>query len=281
MIAFRLPVPSFLVNLQTKMQQYTDALGITISLAHPPQRIISLVPSQTELLHYLGLESEVAGITKFCVHPKEWHQSKTRVGGTKQLHIDIIRELQPDLVIANKEENILGHIEEIRTFCPVYTTDVSSLDDALQMIRAVGALVQKECAAAILANSIQGRFSGLAVNPPKRAAYLIWKNPYMAAGCGTFIDDMMRQCGFLNVFASQERYPEITLDTLCEKDCDWVLLSSEPYPFGEKDLMQLGTFVSGSVTLVDGEMFSWYGSRLLEAAPYFRQLMTDLQHSRS
>lgn len=256
------------------MPQFTDALGITISLPAPPQRIISLVPSQTELLHYLGLENEVVGITKFCVHPKEWHQSKTRVGGTKQLHLDIIKELQPDLVIANKEENVREQIGEISQFCPVYTTDVSSLQDALQMIRAIGALVQREPAAMILANSIAGKFRSLPVQEPfLRAAYLIWKNPYMAAGGGTFIDDMMRCCGLVNVFGDQKRYPAISLEQLPEMDGALVLLSSEPYPFSEKDIAEVMAFVPrGLVMLVDGEMFSWYGSRLLKAATYFKRL---------
>src|SRR5688572_22124090 len=160
------------------MPQFTDALGITISLASPPQRIVSLVPSQTELLHYLGLENEVVGITKFCVHPKEWHQAKTRVGGTKQLHIGIIKELRPDLVIANKEENTKSQVEEISAFCPVYTTDVATLEDALKMIGSIGSMVKKEQEALILANCIAGRFYSIPVQGPAlRAAYLIWKDP--------------------------------------------------------------------------------------------------------
>jgi ABC-type Fe3+-hydroxamate transport system substrate-binding protein len=262
------------------MPPFTDALGISFSLPARPQRIVSLVPSQTELLHYLGLETEVVGITKFCVHPKAWHQSKIRVGGTKQLHLDIIRELRPDLVIANKEENIREHIEEIRRFCPVFTTDVSSLHDALQMIRTIGALVQKEPAAMILAERIADKFGHLPVQQPLlRAAYLIWKNPYMVAGGGTFIDDMMRCCGLLNIFSDQKRYPEIDPEQLREQSCEVVLLSSEPYPFREKDIAEILPFVrGGSVKRVDGEMFSWYGSRLLKATAYFRQLMIALHH---
>ena len=230
------------------------------------------------MLHDQGYE--VVGITKFCVHPEEWHQGKTRVGGTKNLHLDRIRDLRPDLVIANKEENMREHIEEIRSFCPVYTTDVSSLSDALQMIRAIGALVEKEPAATILADRIAARFHRLPVLQTLRAAYLIWKDPYMVAGGGTFIDDIMRHCGFLNVFAHQDRYPQIVLEQLYETDCQLVMLSSEPYPFGEKDLLHVGTLVAETVTLVNGEMFSWYGSRLLEAADYLEQLIRFVRFRR-
>src|ERR1700741_3198050 len=108
---------------------FIDQTGRKISIPQIPQRIISLVPSQTELLFDLGLDKEVVGITKFCVHPPEWFQTKTRVGGTKQLKIDLIKQLQPDLIIANKEENVKEQIEELEKHFPVWISDVNNLED--------------------------------------------------------------------------------------------------------------------------------------------------------
>lgn len=259
------------------MPQFTDGLGITLSLDLPPQRIISLVPSQTELLHYFGLDQQVVGITKFCVHPKDWHKKKTRIGGTKNVHLDVIRNLQPDLVIANKEENVKEQVEEIRSFCPVYTTHVGCLHDALEMIFAIGRMVNKERAATVLNNCISGRFSRISHNGPLlRVAYLIWKDPYIAAGGDTFIHDMMLHCRLVNVFSGEKRYPQIQPAQLKERGCDIVLLSSEPFPFKERDLHDFTAHTGIPAMLVDGEMFSWYGSRLLQAGRYFSKLMKEL-----
>src|SRR5438045_6010203 len=115
----------------------------TKNFQHPTKKIISLIPSQTELLSYLGLEKEVIGITKFCVHPKEWFTIKTRVGGTKNLNIDLIKNLQPDLIIANKEENVKEQIEELAIDFNIWVTDVNTLKDALGMIKDVGELTNK------------------------------------------------------------------------------------------------------------------------------------------
>ena len=260
------------------MRQYTDALGITLSLDSALKRIISLVPSQTELLHYLGLEQEVVGITKFCVHPGAWHRNKPRVGGTKQLHIEKIKGLQPDLVIANKEENTREQIEAIRNFCPVYTTAVGSFQDALQMIDGIGGIMQKEREARILIASITSSFDQQQIRTPGlRAAYLIWKDPYMTVGGDTFIHDMMLRCGLMNVFENEKRYPVTDMGDLQERNCDVVLLSSEPYPFKTTDREDLiRQLPDSTAVLVDGEMFSWYGNRMLEAASYFSQLQEIL-----
>ena len=114
------------------MSIFTDQTGRKITLDKPPHRIISLVPSQTELLYDLGLHNEVIGITKFCVHPQEWFQHKTRVGGTRQINIDIIHELRPDLIIANKEENVKEQVEELAGYYPVWISDVKHLEAAYE-----------------------------------------------------------------------------------------------------------------------------------------------------
>jgi len=286
------------------MPVFTDQLHRSISLPHPPRRIISLVPSQTQLLHALGLEEEVVGITKFCIHPAAWHRAKTRVGGTKDIHPGIIRSLQPDLIIANKEENQQQQIEQLFPHYPVWVSDIATLDDALEMIKAVGALTGRTQQAISLAGRIQSAFQTL--TPPAttlRTAYFIWRferpafrsrrinvnasvrhipekstralTSYMVAGGGTFIQHMLERCGFVNIFRDRPRYPVIQLEELAQKDCELVLLSSEPYPFREKHIAEIRTVLpSAAIRLVDGEMFSWYGSRLLESPAYFHQLIS-------
>ena len=240
-----------------------------------PQKIISLVPSQTELLHYLGLEKEVIAITKFCVHPAEWFATKTKIGGTKNIHIDLIKKLQPDLIIANKEENVKDQVVELAKEFNVWVTDVNSLEDALAMIKDIAELTYKPTEAEILITRIKTNFSKLDIHhEPVPAAYLIWQKPYMTVGGNTFISDMMRQCGLQNIFDERKRYPEINLEQLHIANCNLVLLSSEPYPFKQKHADEMQKYLPGKkIILVDGEMFSWYGSRLLHVPEYFKNLL--------
>lgn len=255
---------------------FTDQLGRKVDIPFPPKRIVSLVPSQTELLHYLGLEEEVAGITKFCIHPDQWFRHKTRIGGTKQLHIDKIKALQPDLIITNKEENEQLQVETLMQHFPVWTSDIHTLEEACAMIEQVGAITGKATAALQLSQTIQLRFAALPRNMhPADTAYFIWRDPWMVAGGDTFIHHMLERCGLRNIFAQQPRYPSIELDAI--KQVKLVLLSSEPYPFKEQHIAYIKTKApDAQVKLVDGEMFSWYGSRLLYAPDYFSQLLSSL-----
>lgn len=257
---------------------FTDQMQREVRLpAFPPRRIVSLVPSQTELLFNLGLGDAVVGITKFCVHPKIWFESKQRVGGTKTLNINKIKALEPDLIIGNKEENEQGQIETLAALFPIWMSDVSTLEEALDMIRQVGKLCEREAASEELAGKIQALFRH-PVAEKKRTAYLIWRKPYMAAGGGTFIDDMMAYAGFENVFGAIQRYPEISLNQLQEEAPEIILLSSEPYPFQEKYIREFQEICpEAKVMVVDGEMFSWYGSRLLLAADYLNELRSGLK----
>jgi ABC-type Fe3+-hydroxamate transport system substrate-binding protein len=243
-----------------------------------PQRIISLVPSQTELLSALGLENETIGITKFCIHPANWFNTKKRIGGTKNVHIDEIRKLQPDLVIANKEENVRDQIVELALDLPVWLTDVNNLEDSLKMILDTGILTGKKELAISLAGQIKTAFDGLPkIRPGVKTAYMIWRNPWMTTGGDTFIHDMLQQCGFDNIFAEKTRYPEISITDLQTGHCQLLLLSSEPYPFTQKHLDELKSLLPGTgIRLVDGEYFSWYGSRLLDAPAYFKKLIHEL-----
>jgi ABC-type Fe3+-hydroxamate transport system substrate-binding protein len=261
---------------------FTDQLNREITLEHAPKRIISLVPSQTELLADLGLGDEVIAITKFCIHPDEWFRSKERIGGTKMLHLDQIKSLQADLIIGNKEENERAQVEELMQTENVWMSDIKTLDEACDMIRRIGELTHKKEKAGEIASEIEKRFSDFLAlqknTPKKRVAYFIWKNPWMVAGGGTFIDHMLGLCGMENVFVKNEgRYPEVTLPELAAANPGIILLSSEPYPFREKHIELLReTCPKAKTLLVDGELFSWYGSRLLKSPGYFSELLSSL-----
>jgi len=259
------------------MPVYTDALGHLINIVDHPKRIVSLVPSQTELLYTLHLDSEVIGITKFCIHPPSWFRTKQRVGGTKKVHLDLVRSLKPDLVIANKEENVKEDIEQLREELPVFVTDVNNLEDAVSMIAQVGMITGRADQGEKLAAAIADAFARVqTITSLPRVAYLIWKEPYMTIGHDTFIHDMLLKAGFLNVFSDRTRYPVTTVEEMRELKPDLLLLSSEPYPFGHKHLAELQKETGCKALLVDGEMFSWYGSRLLHVPDYFHTLQKQL-----
>jgi len=259
------------------MAVFHDQLNRVVSLPAVPKRIISIVPSQTELLFHLGLDTEVIGVTKFCIHPEDKFKARTKVGGTKQLNIDQIRVLQPDLIIANKEENERSQVEELMNICPVWISDIYDLDSTLQMISSIGSLINRETEANALCSDIVSRFNNLVLPVTNlKVAYFIWRKPYMVAGSGTFIDSMLKKCGLTNVI-NKDRYPEITSQEIIATDPDLIFLSSEPYPFKQKHIDEFQTLLpNAKVILVDGEMFSWYGSRLLYAPDYFRTIMQAL-----
>lgn len=239
-----------------------------------PKRIISLVPSQTELLHDLGLEEEVIGITKFCVHPEKWFRSKTRIGGTKTVDIEKIKQLQPDLIIANKEENEKEQVEALQSIAPVWISDIHTLEDALQMIRIVGDITFRKEQATRIAATIANNFATLHPIQEQSALYLIWRKPWMTIGKDTFIHHMMSHIDLRNVYEDQGRYPEISEEDMKDRNPSLVLLSSEPYPFKEQHIAELQRILpEAKIMLVDGEMFSWYGSRLLYSTAYFKELV--------
>ena len=252
----------------------TDQLKRQVAAPFPPQRIISLVPSQTELLFDLGLADKIVGVTKFCTHPAEARTKAAVIGGTKNFDFEKIATLRPDLIIGNKEENYQSGIEQLTLKYPVWLSDVSSLTEALDMIRRVGFITGVKEKAEALAVEITASFSALA-SPQAitSAAYFIWRKPYMVAATGTFIDDLLRRAGFRNVFAQLNRYPVVTAELLAAAAPQRILLSSEPYPFGAKHLAEFQTICpAAKIEIVDGELFSWYGSRLLKSAAYFSQL---------
>lgn len=263
-------------------KSFTDQLGNEITINYPPKRIISIVPSQTELLFDLGLDDEVVGITKFCIHPIEKFASKTKVGGTKKLLIEKIGDLKPDLIIGNKEENTRSEVELLMQEFPVWMSDIYNLEDAVQTITQIGELVNREPEAAYLNHLINAGFRDLQTlavqkNSNQTVAYLIWKDPYMLVGRNTFINDILTKIGLINV-VKQSRYPELNLTQLQTLNPKLVFLSSEPYPFKQKHIDEIRSALpNAEVSLVDGEMFSWYGSRLVKAVNYLFHLQKELK----
>ena len=259
----------------------TDQLSREVTFNYPPKRIVSLVPSQTELLFDLGLDAEVVGLTKFCVHPIDKFARCVKVGGTKKLNIDLIKDLKPDLIIGNKEENSRHDIEELSVLFPVWMSDIYNLEDAKRTILQIGELVDRQPEASYLIHLISAGFSDLQTlalerGIDKKVAYLIWKKPYMAAGINTFINDMLALNGMTNVVKST-RYPEMDLNELLLLNPDLVFLSSEPYPFSDDHVQEIQALLPDTkVMLVDGEMFSWYGSRLVKAVQYFFEFQKQI-----
>ncbi len=261
----------------------TDQLGISHSFEVSPKRIVSIVPSQTELIFDLGLEEQIVGITKFCVHPYHFKSTKTIVGGTKKVNYDKIKALQPDIIIANKEENTKEIVEELSKICPVWVTDICTIEDNQQMISDFGKLFNKRTEAQKWIDKITYAYQDfqnfVKEKPTLKVAYFIWANPYMVAGNNTFINELLKINKFENIYENkEERYPEISIQKMrIQGDPDLVFLSSEPFPFKDEHAFELGRYTHHAKTIfVDGEMFSWYGSRLIKAFEYFKKLQLKI-----
>lgn len=252
---------------------FKDQLNRTFQFSTSPKRIISLVPSQTELLIDLGLKDRLVGITKFCVHPEKLRDDIAVVGGTKTVHYDKIEGLHPDLIICNKEENTLEMVQGLEKIAPVWVSDIATIEESLDMIERLGDLLDVTDKASELVAMITSEKNAferfMETRPLKKVAYLIWKKPYMAAGTDTFIHSLLGINRFENII-TELRYPEVTVEQLTSADL--VLLSTEPFPFKELDVSELKNRLHKEVRIVDGEYFSWYGSRLQNAFTYFRTL---------
>lgn len=259
------------------MRVFTDQVGRQVTLPDaPPQRIVSLVPSQTELLASLGLDEEVVGITKFCIHPNHWFKSKKRIGGTKDVKIEEVLALQPDLIIANKEENEQGVLEILGQFAPVWISDIRTLEHATGMIEQLGEMVGRPGEALGLSQQITQGFDEVKpVFAGLKVLYLIWHKPWMAAGSDTFIGSMVEKHlgATLCVAAQPGRYPALEDADFAHLHPDLVLLSSEPFPFRAKHEAMIKSLLPNvKVMRVEGDMFSWYGSRLLQVPAYLNAL---------
>ncbi|SHF19654.1 ABC-type Fe3+-hydroxamate transport system, substrate-binding protein [Fodinibius roseus] len=230
------------------------------------RRIISLVPSLTELLIDLELKDKLAGRTRFCVHPKEEVADIPIVGGTKNPRLDTISQADPDLIIANKEENRPTDIKTLMDDFEVEVTDIATIEDALITIHRLGQKLQVTEQAGELISDIQDRLTDRPGEPELRTAYMIWKDPWMSIGGDTYIHDVLEHWNLPNIYGSRSRYPKLDLNELQSYNPDLVLLSSEPYPFREKHLAQVQEVCPAArVLLVEGEWFSWYGSHMKHA----------------
>lgn len=252
--------------------------SVNVDLPVGSERIISTVPSQTELLFDLGLVERIVGVTNYCVHPKSETSPKQKIGGTKNLDLEKIISLKPHLIIANKEENEKEQIDKLSNFFPVWISDIKTLEDALEMIKSLGKITKTEVRADLIVDQIQEKF--LSISSPSHSCdvlYLIWRKPWMAAGRDTFINDMLSRCGLKNVCKPDSRYPILSNEDLLNLNPSVILLSSEPYPFKQRHIHELNELIpNANILMVDGEMFSWYGSRLLKSADYFNRLIGNI-----
>ena len=261
--------------------QVVDQMGYQMNVPDKLESIVSLVPSQTELLFDLGLQQSIKGVTKFCVHPIDKVKNMTKVGGTKNFNFKKIEALKPDLIIGNKEENYKDGIDQLKQYYPVWMSDIENVDDALKMIEQLGELTGKQPQSRKLQLGIKQAFSTLQKVDQITCAYLIWQNPYMSVGKNTFVDHILSRAGYKNVFSEYLRYPEISKEQLKQASPEVLFLSSEPYPFKQKHIMQFSSILPNTeVMLVDGELFSWYGSRLLKTAGYLNELASQITKMR-
>ncbi|PQJ72170.1 ABC transporter substrate-binding protein [Polaribacter butkevichii] len=258
--------------------QVQDQIGRILAFKKTPKRIISLVPSLTELLVDLGLEDSIVGITKFCIHPVNLKQTKTIVGGTKSIHPEKIKALQPDIILCNKEENSKEIVAICEQIAPTHVSDIFTIDDNLALIKQYGNLFSVESNALEMITKISLKLTDfkqfIKNKATKKVVYFIWKDPWMAAGNTTFINHLLELNKFDNIYQHKKRYPEVDLEEMkLNTQLDLVLLSSEPFPFKQEHLLEAEKNTSkAKAILVDGEMFSWTGSRLLKAFDYFKSL---------
>lgn len=239
-------------------------------------KVISLVPSITEALFDLGLtENEIIGRTKFCIHPKDKIKDVPVIGGTKNLNIEKIKALQPDLILANKEENIKEQVEALMEDFKVVVTNVETIEDNYYLLKTLGNIFQKEERAKAYNLKIYEVLNQTKISSKIKAAYLIWKNPYMTVGADTFIHRILTEIGIENSFKDKTRYPEVTIHDLA--DTDLIMLSSEPFPFKEKHIAELKEYYPDKkIIIVDGEAFSWYGTHIAKCGNYFKELVAEI-----
>ncbi len=243
-------------------------------------RIVSLVPSLTELVCELGLAQQLVGRTGFCVHPANVVRSVPKVGGTKTVNLGKVRALEPTHVILNVDENLKETADALAEFVPnLVVTHPLAPEDNPALYRQFGSTFGREHDAESLCVRFQRAYDAVAAGsyPERRVLYLIWKDPWMTVSRDTYISRTLRLFGLRTLpEAAGERYPR--LDDLNMDGVDLVLLSSEPYRFGEKHLAQITTLTGKPALVIDGEMTSWYGPRavagLVYLADFARRCMT-------
>jgi len=252
------------------MKKVIDHVNRTITYSFPPKRIISLAPAITNTMYSLNLEKEIVGRTRFCIHPQNKVEQAINIGGTKDIKLDRIKELKPDLVIAEKEENTKEIVEELEKHFPLFVFEIQTVEDAYVMMTDLGTIVNRQDEAARLVKQIKKSFINLPQLQGKKVAYVIWKRPYMVVGDNTYIQSLLEKMGFINPFKKfSGRYPEVTIEDLQKANIDYIFLATEPYPFRNKDIEITAKLLPGvQPMIIDGEMF-WYGVKMLDAGPYF------------
>lgn len=255
-----------------------DHLERTVEYSYPPKRIISLVPGITDTLYALQLENEIVGRTRYCIYPKDKVHGAVTIGGTKRIMLDKIRELQPDLIIAEKEENTKEIVETLEKEFPVFVAEVQNVSEVYRLISDLGTVMDRVIEAKNLQTAIQTGFESLPTNHGNRVAYVIWKNPYMVVGNHTYIHSLLEKMGFVNAFSGYEgRYPVVTEEDFQNAKLDYLLLASEPFPFKEEHKTEFSEFIPNvEKVIIDGEMF-WYGPRMIDTVEYFKTFFQSMK----
>lgn len=257
-------------------REVTDHLGRKVVLPQSSKRIISICPAITETLFSLGLEKKIVGRTKYCIFPKGTVDQVPIIGGTKEVNFEKVKEMQPDLIFAEKEENTEDIVLELEKIAPVFVLEVKSIQNAYKFITTLGEVTATTENARLLLATCQKSFQSIESKENGKAAYVIWRKPYMVVGGTTYINDVLHVMGFENPFINEEsRYPAVTKEQLTNANLDKLFLASEPFPFQEKHLAEFQAFLPHTeIILVDGEMF-WYGSRMLVAGEYLTKLVSS------
>ena len=281
--------------MNANSSRVVDAIGRVHALARADARIVSLVPSVTELLFALGIGDRLVGRTGFCIHPKDNIKTVPKVGGTKSVDIERIRELAPTHVIVNIDENEKLTVDQLASFVPnvIVTHPLGPLDN-LPLYRLLGGIFGRESKAVELCEAFQKAYfhavGACADLPRERVLYLIWKSPWMTVSRDTYVSRTLAAVGWDTVeIKSKDRYPKIEFTAELVSRVDRVLLSSEPYAFRERHLDEIRQAIAAAnhffvptaleevelpvtVSLIDGEMTSWYGSRAIEGMKYLSRL---------
>jgi len=255
-----------------------DARGVSHRKADANARIVSLVPSLTELLCDLGLDGQIVGRTGFCVHPRDTVRRIPKVGGTKDVDIEKIRRLTPTHVVVNIDENRRELVESLASFVEnIFVTHPLGPDDNEVLYDTMGFLFSRERQAAAIKEKYHAALTRLRSNcgrPHAKVLYLIWRGPWMTIAPDTYISRMLEIINWHSVpDTTSSRYPEIDLADFVGS-VDKVLLSSEPFPFSETHIKEIRKIFGSNtdVRLVDGEMLSWYGSRAITGLDYLATL---------
>ncbi len=253
--------------------QLIDPCGRIVTIHHPAQRVISLVPSLTETLYGLGAGQQVVGVSNFCTHPPESVKNVPKVGGQKNPDFSKITELQPDLLLLNREENRKEDCERLSAHFPVYVSDVRRVTDVPEMIRDIGRLTDRGSAAEVLAGKIEQAVIHTALDHiPKhciRVVTLIWHSPLMTANGDTYLSDWLRRAGAANVFQdAAERYPKVTIEQIVEMRPEVIFFPSEPHQWTDEEIKSTMKKIETSgwtaePVVIDGAAITWYGTRTL------------------